>query len=320
MAQTSTKKLKSIFSIVLFVVILVLLFGYLYQNRADFANLFRLNTSLVLQMLFFAFCGCMMNAIYHKELLLTYNVNLKVRDWVGVVSLANVIAYVVPMRMDLIFSAAYYKKTKNLEYVKSASMAAGNIIFGVAFCAIQVFIALLCAGLLKDQWSLLLWGLCLALFVAVIGFVLFSLFFAKKCEVFLSKWSFVKKIVDGFNALVLNKALLARLLWILLLNNLFHLLLYMVCFKGIGMEVTLYEALFYSAVSRIITLVAVVPGNIGIKEMVLGIAATLMGNVFDNGIAVSLLHRVSLMSVHFALALIFAYPVYKSYNSVETIK
>ena len=41
-----------------------------------------------------------------------------------------------------------------------------------------------------------------------------------------------------------------------------HLLLYMACFRGIGMEVTLYQALFYNSVSRIMSLVAIVPGKL----------------------------------------------------------
>jgi hypothetical protein len=70
---------------------------------------------------------------------------------------ANAMAYVLPLRMDLVFSATYYKRTKGLAYVKSASMAAGNIGFSILFALIQMFAALLCTGLFQGVWPCILW-------------------------------------------------------------------------------------------------------------------------------------------------------------------
>ena len=320
MQKTTKMKLKQIASIVLFLTLIVALAFYLYENRNDFKELFKLDTSLIGWILFFAFCGCMMNALYHKWLLDTYKLPLTLSDWVGVVSIANVIAYVAPLRMDLLFSAAYYRKTKGLAYVKSASMAAGNIVFGVAFSLIQMVVALLCTGLINGNWPITLWLVCGIIFIGLAAIIACSLLFDSHKPPFLRNVKILWKIVGGFNELLRNRKLLVQILVCLTFNNLFQLLLYMTCFQAIGIETALYDALFYSAVSRMITFVAIVPGNIGIKEMVMGIATSLMGTLFANGVAVSLLHRVALMCIHFGLAIIFVYPVFKRYNQVEANK
>lgn len=46
------------------------------------------------------------------------------------------------------------------------------------------------------------------------------------------------------------------------------------------MPVTVYQALFYNSVSWIATVVSIVPGNIGIKEAVMGVATSLTGALF----------------------------------------
>lgn len=87
-----------------------------------------------------------MNCVYHRLILSTYHIPLDAVDWMGVTFVANAMAYVLPMRADLVFSAAYYKRTKGLAYVKSVSMAAGNIVFGVVFALAQMFVSLLLTG------------------------------------------------------------------------------------------------------------------------------------------------------------------------------
>ena len=90
-----------------------------------------------------ALVGCVMNCVYHRLILSTYHIPLDAVDWMGVTFVANAMAYVLPMRADLVFSAAYYKRTKGLAYVKSVSMAAGNIVFGVVFALAQMFVSCL---------------------------------------------------------------------------------------------------------------------------------------------------------------------------------
>ena len=142
--MTEPKRLdwKRMLSTALFLVLLALLIWYVYENRADMAKLLALSAGDVALLLALALGGCVMNCVYHRLILSTYHIPLRVVDWMGVTFVANAMAYVLPMRADLVFSAAYYKRTKGLAYVKSVSMAAGNIVFGVVFALLQMLASL----------------------------------------------------------------------------------------------------------------------------------------------------------------------------------
>lgn len=308
------KNWKKWLSYLLFLAMIALLGWYLYQNREDLSRLITLDAPTVIWMIVLALGACTLNCVYHKLILDTHKIPLDVIDWMGVVYVANAMAYVLPMRMDLVFSATYYKRTKNLAYVKSASMAAGNIVFSILFALIQMLAALLCTGLFQGVWPGALWLVWLAAAACTAAFLVMALWFQGRMPAFLSRIKIVRNIVDGFCDLLTDRQLLIRLLVCLILNNILHLLLYIACFRGIGMEVTLYQALFYNSVSRIMSLVAIVPGNIGIQQAVMGAAGSLMGDVFQHGVMVSLLQSAALMVVYILAGAAFAWPVWKRWN------
>lgn len=309
--MTKQKKLKQGLSMALFVLLLAALCWYVYHNREDMLSLLRLDGQALALLLVFAFCGCMMNCVYHRIILSVFKVKLNTVDWVGVVMVANAMAYVLPMRADLIFSAAYYKRVKGLAYVKSVSMAAGNIVFGVAFALLQMLAALLCTGFIDGVWSPIIWGIWAIGMVCVAAFLVLALLLRDRPPRFVAKHRLVTDVIEGFNALLRSRRMLWQLLCCLIVNNIFQLLLYMVCFRAIGMEITIYQALFYNSVSWLATILSIVPGNIGIKEGVMGLATSLMGALFNNGVAASLLQRIAVMVVYIVAGIAFAYPVYR---------
>ena len=314
------KNWKKWLSTALFVIMIALLGWYLYENRADLAQLLTFSWQTVALIFVLALGACTMNAVYHKMILDTYEIDLSLVDWMGVVFVANAMALVLPMRADLLFTAAYYRRTKGFAYTKSASVAAGNVVFGVMFALLQLFVALLCTGLIEGQWPAILWLLWFGMSAAVGVFLVIARWFENRMPAFLRKYKVVVKIVSGFNALLGNRKLLWKLLGCLTVNNLLHLFLYMACFRGIGMQVTVYKALFYNSISRLMNLVAIVPGNIGIAQLVMGISGSLMGDVFQNGVVVSLIQRISLVVIYIVFGGLFALPVWKRWNKAEGLK
>jgi hypothetical protein len=57
----------------------------------------------------------------------------------------------------------------------------------------------------------------------------------------------------------------------------------------------------------------VVPGNLGLKESVMGVATVQMGVDFTVGVTASLLERVATMVVYIGLGVLFAVPVWLRY-------
>ncbi len=303
---------KNTLSIALFVVLIALLAAYIWQNRADMAQLLTLDAGTVALLMLFALGGCLMNCVYHRIILSTFRVPLSLVDWMGVVMVSNAIAYVLPLRADLVFSAAYYKKVKGLAYTKSVSLAAGNIVFGVTFSLLEILVALLCCGLIDGLWTEPRWILLAAGLLGVAAFLVVALLLGDHQPAFVRKYRIVREMVDGFVQLLRDGRMLIRLLGCLILNHACHLLLYMVCFRAIGMEITIYQALLYNSMSWLTSILSIVPGNIGIKEAAMGFVAGLLGNLFQSGVMVSLLQRVAIMLVYIVAGALFAWPVLRN--------
>ncbi|MBE5815336.1 MAG: flippase-like domain-containing protein [Clostridiales bacterium] len=315
--QKSRPNWKKIVTMALFVVLIALLAWYVWQNRADMARLLSLDAGTVALLLLFAFCGCVMNCVYHRIVLSTFRVPLSLVDWMGVVMVANTMAYVLPLRADLVFSAAYYKKVKGLAYTRSVSIAAGNIVFGVTFSLLEILVALICCGLKDGLWPLPLWLLTMGGLVCVAVFWVVALVLGEKPPAFVRKYRILRETVEGFVQLLKDRRMLLQVVGCLAANHCFHLLLYMVCFHAVGMEITIYEALLYNRMSWLSTILTIVPGNIGIKEAVMGTVTGLMGSLFQNGVMVSLLQRVTIMIIYIVCGTAFAWPVFRRMKQAD---
>ncbi len=308
---------KKLLTMGLFAVLIALLVWYVWQNRADMAQLLSLDAGTVTLLFVFALGGCIMNCVYHRIILSTFRVPLSLIDWMGVVMVSNAMAYVLPLRADLVFSAAYYKKVKGLSYTKSVSIAAGNIVFGVTFSLLEILAALLCCGLIDGKWPLPLWLILIAGLICVAAFMIVALVLGDRRPAFIRRYRIVEEAVDGFVQLLRDRRMLLQLLGCLIINHCCHLLLYMVCFRAIGMEVTVYQALLYNSMSWLSSILTIVPGNIGIKEAAVGFATGLMGAMFQSGVMVSLLQRVTVMVVYIVAGAAFAWPVFRRMKQAD---
>jgi len=317
MTETQNKRRpdwKKLLSTALFLVFAGLLAWYVYTHWDEMSKLLTLSPLTLFELLGLGLLSCVVNCLYHLAMLRTYKLQLSLTDWAGVVCVTNTMAYVLPMRADLVFAAAYYKRVKGLAYTKSVSMGAGNVVFGVAFSLLQIIIALLCMGFIDGSWPVLMWLLA-AMGTACLLFFLFLSFRAESgLRARLEKHKLVADVLCGFNDLLRNRRLLWALLWCLIASNLIHLFTNMVAFRAVGLSITLYEALFYSSVGWLASVVAIVPGNLGLKESIMGIATTALGAIFSEGVAASLLDRVTMMIVYIVMGLVFAFPVWRNFN------
>jgi len=290
------------------------LIWYVYSHWDEMKKLLTLSPNTVAALLGLGLLSCLINCLYHLQILNTFKLKLSLTDWMGVVCVSNAMAFVVPMRADLVFKATYYKRVKKLAYTKSVSAVTGNAVFGVAFSLLQILIALLCMGGIRGQWPALLWALTAAGMAALALFLWLSLRAESRLRAKLAHVKLLTDVIAGFNALLRNRGFLWRLLLCMIASNVVRLFLNMICFKAVGLQITLYDALFYSSVSWLASVVAVVPGNVGLKESVMGAATLALGAMFSEGVAASLLNRVTMMFVYIFMGLVFSVPVLRNFN------
>jgi uncharacterized membrane protein YbhN (UPF0104 family) len=305
--------LKKWISAILFLVLAGLLVWYVASHWEEIAGLLTLDLRTILLLLGLGLVSAVINCLYHWAILNTFGLKLTLVDWMGVTVVSNAIAFVVPMRGELALAAGYYKRVNGLAYTKSVSIAAGNMVFGVSFSLLEIIAAMLCVGFIDGKWPPLIWGVT-AVGVSVIAVIVFvSLASESRLRKWLERWKIVHDVIAGFNALLRSKTLIGQLLLCMTASNIVRLLMMMLCFRATGNPITLYEALLYASLAWLASVIAVVPGNIGLKESILGVATVLMGVDFAVGVTASLLERAAAMIVYIGLALVFAIPVWLRY-------
>lgn len=297
-------------SLALFPALVGLLIWYVNAHWAEISGLLTLSQTTVLLLLGLGVLSALVNCLYHLAILNTFGLKLTVLDWMGVTVLSNAMAFVVPMRGELALAAGYYKRVNGLAYTKSVSIAAGNMVFGVSFSLLQIFAAMLCVGLIDGQWPLLIWAAAVAGACCIAVLVFVSLASESRLRRRIEKWKIARDVIAGFNALLRSRKLIWQLLLCMTASNAVRLFMIMLCFQASGTPVTLYEALLYASLVWLASVIAVVPGNIGLKESVVGIATVQMGVDFTVGVTASLLERVTMMVVYVGLGLLFALPVW----------
>ena len=304
-------------SAALFFALLFLLAWYVYSHWPEISGLLNLSRTTVLLLLGLGILSAVFNSLYHLAILRTFGLKLTVLDWMGVTIVSNAIAFVVPLRGELALAAEYYKRVNGLAYTKSASVAAGNMVFGVSFSLLEIIAAMLCAGIIDGKWPPLIWAVTAVgvLGIAVIIFV--SMASESRLRRRVERWKIVRDVIEGFNGLLRSRSLIWQLLFCMTASNVIRLFTIMLCFQAAGHPVNLYEALLYASVAWLASVIAVVPGNIGLKESVIGVATVQMGVDFTVGVTASLLERATTMVVYVGLGLLFALPVWLRYGKCK---
>jgi uncharacterized membrane protein YbhN (UPF0104 family) len=300
-------------SAALFIALIALLIWYVTGHWEEISGLLRLDRGTVLLLLGLGIASAVINSLYHLAILRTFGLRLTLLDWMGVTIVSNAITFVVPMRGELALAASYYKRVNGLAYTRSVSIVAGNMVFGVSFSLLEIIAAMLCVGLIDGGWPLLIWGVTAlgVLCIAVLVFV--SLASESRLRRRMEKWKIVRDVIAGFNTLLRSRTLIWQLFLCMTGSNIVRLLTIMLCFRAAGHPVTLYAALLYASLAWLASVIAVVPGNIGLKESVIGIATVQMGVDFTVGVTASLLERVTMMVVYIGLGLLFVIPVWLRY-------
>jgi hypothetical protein len=72
------------------------------------------------------------------------------------------------------------------------------------FALFQMFIALLCTGLIEGQWPGLLWLILICGMLGTAVFLIIARWFENRMPAFLKRIKIVRDVVSGFNALLSN--------------------------------------------------------------------------------------------------------------------
>ncbi len=122
---------------------------------------------------------------------------------------------------------------------------------------------------------------------------------------------FAGNAISGFKTLLGQPRSMATIISLLFINAALQAVSFYIAYTILGRSAPVENILVYTSIDLIGAVVAVVPGNIGIKEALMGFAVFLLNGRFADGVLATLIVRVSAFLVYLICGLIFAYPVHR---------
>lgn len=215
-------------------------------------------------------------------------IRLAFGDMFGLLMVTNLISLVLPVRGDLAVTALYLRKKYNLPITHFVSMLYGGTIL-LAICL--SFTGAICLVLVAAEG--IVPNVYIVGIIATLGVMSFLLGWLPTGLIQGEYWVMkrLRAAVEGWERLRSDRALLAQLAMLIMSGiALFCIWMYL-SYRMLGFEIRLLPAVVAGVVVSISFFAAITPGNLGIREALLGFTSQLLGFGFAEGVAVTLLQR-----------------------------
>ena len=290
--QTKKQMGKNIFKLILVSIIAVFGIKFIVNNK----ELFSFINTLTIQQFFICASLMIINmvvpVITDKILLNTLGIDIKWFDIIVVTFINSLLSCFIPFGGAYLIKGKYLKDKCDLSYAKFVALTVGAMIINMFVVLLEAMLALLFSKL--DMGKLIIMECGLALVVITSICILWLLYKGneKICKMLPFKEQ-VKSVTEGLYEIVANKKIIAINGLIYILNTICISVRFAYIFRFVeGQQLSIVDAIFYQSAYQVSSFVVLLPGNIGISEVLVGAANNLLGSGFDVGVAVTLINRM----------------------------
>ncbi len=244
------------------------------------------------------------NGFLFHILLIPFQLKLPMKEWCGLAMVNNFYNLITPFRGGMAVQALYLKQSYQFAYTHFLAVHGALQFFTFFTATITVLMALPFIGhdLGKAKVPLFLFFLTGLILQGLV------LVFSPRLPIREGKWyQRLARINNGWIAIKGDKR---RVIIVLLLNFLQRVLkavFLMLTYYSIGIKIDFSGALFISAVGIFSLLISVLPGNLGIDDVLNVFSANLVGVPIHAAIAATLLGRMINMVVSLSMGPLFSY-------------
>ncbi len=298
MKSTLFQKLKTFFikyyKWILFIVVIVLSALYIYYKRNDFVQLLKVTPVNFAILSVVSLAASLFLALEFNFSMKLFHVDLPFKEWYGLTAI-NSLVNLFSAKGGLVARAVYLKKKVNFVYSHYASLIAGNYLIMFNYSAIIGLILSVILHLLKIQTDIrviyLFAILTLTVMVATVAFLLL---------VYKIKWKFkkekineiIERIKEGLNYYRENKKFLFIMIFSRLIYTLLITLRLFWAMHSIGAEVNFFGVYLVITLTSLSQLLVLTPGNLGIREGIIGITAFILTIPSEKAVVAATLDRV----------------------------
>ncbi|MFW5799563.1 MAG: lysylphosphatidylglycerol synthase transmembrane domain-containing protein [Spirochaetota bacterium] len=300
--------LKKYFKFIFYIFILAGIGIYLYLNKGDLTKLLELKYQNMILLFIISSFVTLMLAVEYKYTMYVFNIKLRFKEWFGLTIINTMFNLFMPARSGMVVRAMYLKNRYDFSYSHYVSLIAGSYViffYATGIVGLILSIILYMCGIYTDIKIILIFTGLLG--ITIIGTLILFIFIKANIKLKSEKINnAIIKIKEGLNYFKNNKKLIFIISGLHLLFYVFMgLRLYWV-YKSIGVDVEytgIYIVVLITGFSMIISLT---PGNIGIKEGIIGLSATLLGIPLNIAILGAAIDRIVEVIIVLILGSIFS--------------
>lgn len=294
------KKLTTIISISLTIIILSLLGLFLAKNIHVFKELKNIKLSYTIYAYIATLTTLYLGGLTIKLLATPFKIELKEHFSLSIA--AGFINLITPFRGGAGLRAVYMKKKHGLSYSHFLASLFGNYIVIFLVSPFITLLSLYYIYLKHGIFNIYLTLFFLALFLGTLFIVLFHKNQFKSNNIITSK---LNKVIEGWKIIKKNKATVIKITLLTFITIIISGFLNQIVFLALGVEINLIIALYFSGVGLISMFLNFTPGSLGITETIYLISATIIGISPEISVLAALIIRAVRISFLITLGPLF---------------
>jgi uncharacterized protein (TIRG00374 family) len=292
---------------------------FIYIKRGEFSVFLQINPTYLLLLLIIHFIPVYILAYIFKINISIFNLRLNFKEWFGITVSNTMYNYILPFRGGMALKGLYLKRQYAFPYSKYLAYLSGFLLINFILSA---FLAVLTGTIIRffsglKEINQTLYFLVIIFFIILV-FVAYFLQYKNLTKVTFRKYKkilkYINNILSGLHYFKTNPKQV-KLLFVL--QGFFIIAMGVRLFFAytfLGIEVSIIKLIFIQSVVTFTRLIAITPGNIGIKEGIIGLSSSLLGISPEEALLGAVLDRVVAMIVVFALGAVFSRILLKEVN------
>jgi len=303
--------MKKLMTLLVYLVLLILLFIFIKNNYNDFTSIPKISFRYLPLMIFLSFLGLYINGIRIKLFSSYYNINLKIKEWMGLAAITVMGNYLTP-RGGVIARGFYLKKIHNFPYATFLTTMTALYIIRFLVYGLSGLLLTVLALIYLNIFNIWIFIAFLLLTLATLFLIFFPPEFRRRNNKILD-W--IINIINGWKLLSKD----SRLLYKLSVYELFFVLIMgtrlFFAYRSFDLSVPIFIIFIISIFSTISTLISITPAGLGVTEFIITLSSTFLGLTVAEGLQVALLDRLASVIISFSFGLIYSYILMNNSNS-----
>ena len=312
---------KQYISSLFFAILLLVIVFYFYHQKDNLILFTRIGVKDILIIVTLSVTTFFFLSIQFHTIIKIFGVALAFKEWFGLTVVSTMISYYTPVKAGMVARAYYLKKIHQFSYSNYISLLSASYLINLLVASgTSSWLSFFSYHFYsQNEWPIFV--LSIVLLMITVACAILVLF----CSSVISfnpgnaLLNFMTDLMGGFRILMKKKSILAKIAGIqLVLIFIMALKLYW-SFKAIGIQVSFVHILIIQSLTTFSTVVSITPGNLGVKEGIIGSFAFMLNIPATDAIFAATVDRGISMVVTFALGLIFSKILMKKYSADSSL-